>query len=203
MSSWHSRLDSLQTGLFRLFVDLDLDAVRTDRSPLAVRELEPVDPVRKETLAAAEDRREHHQPELVDEVVLEQRIDERAAARDQDRPFGLVPELLQPAYDVARDDRRVLPLRIGQPVRDDVLRVVVELVRERTLARRPGRREAFVRHSAEELDVSVHQLVELELVAVVAPVVLEGPASVLVVLRAARILEDAVERDEFGDNDPA
>src|SRR6476646_10230534 len=127
MSSWNSRLDSLQTGLFRLFVDLDLDAVRTDRSHLAERELEPVDPVREETLAAAEDRREHHQPELVDEVVLEQRADERAASVDEDGALGFLLELLQPADDVAGDDRRVLPLGILERVRDDVLRVGVEL----------------------------------------------------------------------------
>jgi hypothetical protein len=47
------------------------------------------------------------------------------------------------------------------------------------------------------LDLGLHHLVELESVAVVAAVVLEGPAAVLVVLGSARILEDPVDRDEL------
>src|SRR6266480_4954678 len=102
-------------------VDLDLNAVRADGPHLGQVELEAVDPVREETFAATEDRREDHQPELVDEVVLEQRADERAASVDEDRAVGLLLELLQPADDVAGDNRRVLPLRILERVRDDVL----------------------------------------------------------------------------------
>ena len=41
-------------------------------------------PVREQALPAAEDDREDHQPVLVHEVVLHQRLDELAAAVDQD-----------------------------------------------------------------------------------------------------------------------
>src|SRR5262245_11244688 len=184
----------------RALVDLHLDAVRADRPRLREVELETVDPVREETLAAAEDRREDHQPQLVDEVVLEERVDERATAGNEDRALSLFFELLQPADDVAGDDTRVLPLRIRQGVRDDDLRVAVQLVRERPFAGRPRFGETLVGDAPEELHIRVHELVELELVAFVSPVVLEGPGPVLAVLRAARILEDSVDGNELRDN---
>ena len=47
------------------------------------------------------------------------------------------------------------------------------------------------------------RLVELELVALLAAIDLEAPASVLVVLASARRLDDAVQRDELGYDDPS
>src|SRR5262245_2435203 len=183
----------------RPLIDLDLDAVRADGPRFGEVELQAVDPVRERALAAAQDRREDHQPELVDEVVLEQRSHERAAAVDEDRARGLVLELLEPAHDVAGDDSRVVPLRVLERVRDDDLRVRVDLVGELPFARRPGLCEALVRHAAEQRHLGPHQLVELELVALVTAVVLEGPGPVLATLRAARILEHAVDRNELCD----
>jgi hypothetical protein len=46
---------------------------------------------------------------------------------------------------------------------------------------------------AQQLGVGGHQLVELELAALLALVEGEGPAAVLVALRAARVLDDTVE----------
>src|SRR5207249_1442009 len=76
--------------------------------------------------------------------------------------------------------------------------VVVELVGELAFTRWPGCREALVGHPAEQLHLGLHHLVELELVAVVAAVVLEGPATVLVALGPARILEESVHGHELG-----
>jgi hypothetical protein len=59
---------------------------------------------------------------------------------DEDRPVGLVLELLQLSDDVVGDDRRVVPLRILERGRDDDLPVIVELVRE--LASREGQAAA-------------------------------------------------------------
>src|SRR5689334_18485048 len=102
------------SSLTGALVHLDLDPVGTDRPALGERELEAVDAVREEAPAAAEDRREDHQPELVHEVGLEQRRHELAAARDEDRALGLVLQLRDLLRDVLRDDGRVLPLRVGQ-----------------------------------------------------------------------------------------
>src|SRR4051812_18622622 len=181
-------------------IHLNLDAIRPDRSALGKRELEPVDAVREGALAASEERREEHQPELVDEIRLQERRHERAAPRDEDRAVGLVLELRDLLRDVLGDHGRVLPLRIRDRRRDDVLRIVVQLLGERAFAGGPRRREALVGDAPEELSLRVHELVELELVSLIAAVVLEGPAAVLVALGTARILEDSVDRDELCDD---
>jgi hypothetical protein len=75
---------------------------------------------------------------------------------------------------------------------------VVDLVRELALARGPRLGEPLVGLPAQQLDVGLHQLVELEPVAVLAAVVVKAPAAVLEVLGSTRILEHAVDRDELG-----
>ena len=59
--------------------------------------------------------------------------------------------------------------------------------------RGPRLGEALVGDAPEQLRVSGHQLVELELVALLAAVELERPAAVLVLLAAARILDHTVQ----------
>src|SRR6266581_3127640 len=49
--------------------------------------------LREEALAAPEDDREHHQAQLVDEVVLDQRLHELGAAVDHDVPVLLLLQL--------------------------------------------------------------------------------------------------------------
>ena len=83
-------------------------------------------------------------------------------------------------------------------VENHVLRIVVELVGELALARGPGGGKPLVGHPGQELNLGLHHLVELELVAVLAAVVLERPAAVLVVLGSARVLEHPVHRHELG-----
>src|SRR6266568_664213 len=76
----------------RALVDLDKDAVGAEGPGLDELQLQPVDAVREQAPAAAEDRREDHQPQLVDEARLQQRRHESPAAGDEDVAVGLVPE---------------------------------------------------------------------------------------------------------------
>src|SRR5437764_577958 len=85
--------------------------------------------------------------------------------------------------------------RCGSPTR-----LAVELVGERPFPRGPRLREALIGDAPQQLRLGAHQLVELELVALLAAVVLEGPAAVLVALGSARVLEHPVHRHEFGDH---
>src|SRR4051794_3103510 len=179
-------------------VSEDHDPVRPDR----LRGNEAQRPVRsrlaEQPPARAEQGREDHQPQLVDQAALEQRLRESAAAADEQLA-------LEARQLVERHDVRVVPVRVGQRARDDVLRHRVELVREAELVRAagPGGREALVSNAAEQQRVRVHHLVELEAVALLAALEAERPAAALEALGTARVLEDAVERDELGDDDPA
>src|SRR4029077_4768434 len=65
----------------------------------------------------------------------------------------------------------------------------------------PRRGEALIRHPAEQLSLGRHGLVHLELKTLVAAVELETPAAVGEVLRAAGVLNDAVQRDELRHHD--
>ena len=90
--------------------------------------------------------------------------------------------------------------------RVDVLRHRVHLLRRSRPSRvafalRPGGGEAFVGDPAEQLRLGLLELAELELVALLTAVDLEGPAAVHVVLRTARILDHPVQRDELGGDD--
>ena len=61
----------------------------------------PVAGVGEDAQPAADRHREDHQPQLVDEVVVEQRVHERAAAVDQDRPAVARPSARHAGDDVA------------------------------------------------------------------------------------------------------
>ena len=146
-------------------------------------------PSPKQALAGAENDREDHEPVLVDEVVLAQGPDQVAAAGDEDVSRHLLLELRDLAGDVAADHRRVLPrgIGVGERGRDDVLGHAVHLLAEVVGAhRRPRLGEALVGDPAEQLRVGRHQLVVLELVAVLAAVELEHPAAF------ARRVDDAI-----------
>src|SRR6266705_1842249 len=88
--------------------------------------------VAEEAFAGPEEDREHHQPQLVDEAVRQQCLHEPGAAMDNDVPCRRLPELRDLLHHVTIEDRRVVPLRLPQRSRDDVLRHAVELVREFT-----------------------------------------------------------------------
>jgi hypothetical protein len=69
--------------------------------------------------------------------------------------------------------------------------------------RRPGLGEPVVGHPSEQQRFGVECFVELEPVAFIATIDLEGPPGVLEVLAPTRRLHHAVERDELGYHDPS
>src|SRR6266508_3973781 len=159
--------------------------------------------VAEQPLAGAEHDREDHEPKLVDEVVLDQRLHEPGAAVHDDVAVLLLLQLRDLIDQVAGEHSRVGPLRVTQRRRHDVLRHGVELIGELPVALGPSRREALVGPPAEQQRGGAHRLVQLELVALLTTVDLEGPPTVLVVLPATRCLDDPVERDELGHDYPA
>ncbi len=187
-----------------MLVDLDRDPVAHQ---LGVRQAERllVGRLAEQALAAAQYDGEDHQPQLVDEIVLEQRVNQLGASGDQDHAVDLVLQLLDLLDDVAAEDRRVVPVGLLQRRRDHVLRHRVHLVREADLVAvvRPRGGEALVGHAPEQLCVGLADLVQLEGVAFVSAVDLERPTAVLVLLASAGSLYDSVERDELCDDDLA
>src|SRR3954447_8320636 len=183
-------------------VDQHGDALAHDLRVLEPQ-LAPVGLLLEGLLARPEEDREDHEVDLVDEVALDQLLDEPVAARHLQLAVELLLECAHRAGRVtAVEDRRVVPLRVLERRRDDELRHRVELVGELALALRPGAREALIGAPAEQQGVGLPRLVELELVAVVTTVELEGPAGVLEVRLASGRLHHAVERYELRHDDP-
>src|SRR3954451_6108747 len=75
----------------------------------------------EEALAGPEHDREDDQPQLVDQVVRDQRAPELVAGRDDDLSVQLLLELRDLGHDVALEDCRVVPLWIFEGRRHDVL----------------------------------------------------------------------------------
>src|SRR5215210_7091185 len=132
-SSWH-RAPAL---LPRPLVDQDQHAVGPDRLRLREAPVDPFARLAEQLPPRAEDDREDHQMELVDEVVLQELLHEPEAPRYLDDPVGLLFQLRDLVDDVALDHLRVVPLRVRDRRGDDVLRHRVELVRELAFAVRP------------------------------------------------------------------
>src|SRR5260221_14232261 len=187
-------------GLVPQLVDEHNDAI-TDR--LRARESHPllVARVAEKALPGPEDDGEHHQAQLIDEVMLDQRLYELGAAVHHDVATGFLPQLRDLRHHVASEHRRVVPLCQLEGRGDVVLRHPVELVRELVFPGWPSRGKALVGHPAEQQRLGVEGLVELELVALFSTADVEGPTCVPEALASARGLHNAVERDEFGYHD--
>src|SRR5437868_13212016 len=184
------------------FVDEDLDAVahdlgRPQSHPFFRRG------VSEEALPLSEDYRIYHQPELVQEIMLEQSLHESGTAVNHDGPVVLLAHASDILREITAEDCRVVPMRRPQRRRDDVLGHAVELVRELSLPRRPGGGESLVGLAAEEERVRLEGFVDLELVAFVPAIDLERPAGVLEFLASSRRFDDPIERYELGCNDPS
>jgi hypothetical protein len=95
--------------LARQLVDEDGDAI-TDRFRVRKPQALLLAPVAEEALAGPQDDRENHQAQLVDEVVLDQRLHELGAAVDHDVPTRLLSQLRDVLHHVAPEYRRVVPL---------------------------------------------------------------------------------------------
>src|SRR5262245_53531236 len=156
----------------------------------------------EQTLAAPEHDREHHQPELVDEISLQERLHERGAAVHDDVSVVLFLQPPDTLVEVAFEHSGVAPVGVLERRRDHVLGHRVELVGELAVACRPRFGEPFVGDAPEQLRVRLHRLFQLERRAL-AGIDLERPAAVLEALGAARILHYAVQRDELGYDDLA
>src|SRR5690349_8552610 len=157
----------------------------------------------EQALARAERDREHGQPQLVDEVVLHQRVHERAAAVHDDLPLCLPLQLRHLADHLPLQHGRVRPFRLFERRGHDVLGEAVQPVHPfAALGWRP-RAEVLVAAAAHEEGLGALRLGELELrprLPVLADELLE-PAAVPEPSLAAWVLDDAVERDVLTDYD--
>src|SRR5262249_6189233 len=169
-----------------------------------VDELEPLRVVRfaEQALTAPEHDGEYHQPQLVDEISLQQRLREHGTSVHDH--ISLVLSLQPPdaCVEVALEHGGVAPVEVVERGGDHVLGHRVELVCELTVTCRPRLGEPLVRDAPEQLRVRGHRLLQLERHALTR-VDLERPAAVPEALGAARILHHAVEGNELGYDDVA
>jgi hypothetical protein len=129
-------------------------------------------------------------------------LHEPRAAGDEDVTRELLLQLADFLSEIALEHRRAVPLGVLEGRRDDELGHLVHLLPElaRAVHCRPGLGKALIRHTPEKLRVARHQLVELELVALVTAVELERPTAVAELLRPAGILHDTVQCHELCHN---
>src|SRR5918998_6806172 len=197
---WRSLLLRVGGALFGScgLVDEDGDAVAghlrvgEPQAPFVVR-------VPEESLARSEDEGKYRHPQLVNKVVLEERLHELGAAVDHNVPSKALPQPRDLLHHVALEHRRVVPIEgLLEGRGDDVLGHGVELVGDLALHRGPGRGEALVGHTSQQQRLGVQGLVELELLELLPAFGLEGPARVPEVLASAWRLDDTVQRNVLG-----
>ena len=136
--------------------------------------------------AGADEEGVHPQAQLVEEPGGHERVREPTEAVLQDAHAGLLFEVADGLDRIVVDDRRVVPLRIGERRRDDVLGQRVHPVAERVArAGRPRGSEAVVGVPTHQQRVAPLQQLELDPAAVVAEATGHGPV--------LRILDHAVE----------
>jgi hypothetical protein len=150
----------------------------------------------EEALAGPEHDGEDDQPQLVHQVVLDQRASELVAGGDDDVSVELVLQLRDLAHHVALEDDRVAPLGILEGRGHDVLGHAVQPVRELAAPRSPAHAEELVASPAEQPRLGAQRLLERDLVPrcqVLAPELPE-PAAQLEALGAIGVLDHSVER---------
>ena len=157
----------------------------------------------EEALAGPEHDREDEQPQLVHEVVLDQRAPELIAGVDDDVSVQL---LLQPrdlVDHVALQDRHVGPPGVFEGRGHDVLGQAVQPVRPLAGPGWPPRGEPLVAAPAQQQGLGAQRLVELDLgplFEVLAPDLAE-PAAQPEALLTVGVLDHSVERDVRADDD--
>jgi hypothetical protein len=160
----------------------------------------------EEALAGPGHERVGHQPQLVDEVVLDQRPHEPAAGVDDDLAVHLVPQRRYRAHHVSPQDRRVVPgVGILEGGRHDVLGHAVQPVSPLTRAGWEPCGEILEAAAAEQQGLGVHRLGEQRVgppFAVLVPNPGE-PVPPSEALLPPRVLDDSVQRDVFADDDPS
>src|SRR5205823_6758390 len=151
----------------------------------------------EEVLASPQDDWEHHQPQLVDEVVLDQRAPELIAGWDDDFSVEFVLQLRDLRHRMAPKDRRVVPVGLLEGGGHDVLGHGVQPVGHFAAAELPPLPEELVAPSTQQPCLSAQCLVERDLgplCEILAPELAE-PAAELEALRTVRVLDHSVKRD--------
>ena len=174
------------------------EAPRTDE----VHGLE-VGVVAEQSLAAAQDHREDHQPIFVHEVVPDEGGDQVRAAVDHDIAAYLLLELPHFAVHVTAQDGGVAPFDRPERARDHVLGDLVHEPSEVVvLRRRPEEGEDQVGRPTKQDRARVADLLELVLLRLLVlppqrPGIPPGP-----MLLEPRRLHDAIERHELRHDQP-
>src|SRR6266566_7623139 len=156
----------------------------------------------EEALASPEHDREDDQPQLVDQVVLDQRAPELIAGVDDDVPVQLLLQFRDLVHHVALQDRRVVPLGLFEGRGHDVLGQAVQSVCPLTAPGWPPRGEPLVAPPTQQQGLGAQRLVELELgprFEVLVPELAE-PAAQPEALLTVRVLDHSVERDVRADH---
>src|SRR5215203_3017280 len=154
----------------------------------------------EQALSLSEHQRERPEPELVDEAVLEQRLDQVPAAVHLQLGAILLLARADPVGHLALYQLLVLPVELGELRRGHVLGRIVERLSAWIVGVRPVGRENLVGVATEdEVEGLRHRLSHRPLHLLVP--VAERPAAVLeaataILLGAARRLHDAVEGQE-------
>src|SRR5712691_8037980 len=157
----------------------------------------------EQALAGAESDREDLQPQLVDQVVLDQRVYELEAAGDDDVPVYLLLQRRDLVKHVALEDCRVVPGGMFEGRGHDVLGQAVQPVRQGAAPGCPPRGEPLVAPPAQQEGLGAQRLVERDLgplFEVLAPKLAE-PAAEPEALLTVGVLDHSVEREVRADHD--
>src|SRR5216684_8870128 len=155
----------------------------------------------EQALAGPESDREDLEPQLGDQVVLDQRVYELEAAGDDDVPVYLLLQRRDLVKHVALEDCRVVPGGMFQGRGHDVLGQAVQPVRQLAAPRWPPRGEPLVAPPAQQEGPGGQRLVERELGKLWAIPDQADPAADPEALITGRVLDDSVERDVVAHDD--
>src|SRR6266566_7620366 len=144
-----------------------------------------------------------HQPQLVDEIVVEQCVQELEAAGDDDVAGYVLFQSRSLTDHVALEHRRVVPSGMLEGRGDNVLGLAVQPVRQCASPGWPPRSQEFVGASTQQHGLGTQRLVERDLGCFfTAPVAdTPDPTAVPEALVTGRVLDDAIERYVFADDD--
>src|SRR6266511_2276640 len=173
------------------------------RSAVGERQAGPIARIFKEAFPPAEEDWMDHEPVFVDQLALTERLDQFAAAVDQDVLPGLLFQVAHCLDRVALKQRGVPFERLLQRRRRNVLGKAVHPVGKTLFIghRRPDGGEALIRDTSEQQRITRKQLVVLHRLEFVIPVG-TGPASDFLLLTLGIFhLHSPVNREIFRRDD--
>src|SRR5436190_664534 len=154
-----------------------------------------------QALAGPGGDREDLQPQLVDQVVLDQRAYELKAAGDDDVPVYVLLQRRDLVRHVALEDCRVVPGGMFEGRGHHVLGQAVQPVRQLAAAGWPPRGEPLVAPPAQQEGPGAQRLAERELGELRATSDQADPAAGPEAFVTGRVLDDSVERDVLAHDD--